>query len=1125
MAKVIGNQKRFSAPVVEMDAGKFLHSINAGAQSQVTLFAERVQKLGEEFGRKWVLESLDSRSLIFRDEDQYFRADVQRLGKNRVRINNIASIRVTESKKEGLFQKNLGELIDAISEEDQSKADGCFNRLMAQRFRSSVIPENGIVQTRDGKLRFVKVANRIVSEKNTERIVKALFEALGATVKITRGRIVEAVYDEQPIKFPVSELTRRRVVARAMKSVAMEAYLSEGFQNRVRDVAGQVQKGGIADLEVAVKSLLPFLKEEQQFSLLTLNEMIHLIGDVLATQCCFNEHLAENVGKVFFRTSCITNRQDILESWKKTAKMAENASLLENVQKLETTKNFEGEYQDFLRGFFTEDMSTKTAKAGMYLVALKNMRKVLKDSKTDEDVVESLEQLITRLETSKEDVDDATLMEVEELVSSSSETLMQDVQSLSDYDEIPAPDETKQEPEMFGGDLGDKAGDEAGGPGLPLGDEEAAGGVAGLLAGESRNRAGGINEATKKCKKCGKGCKCVDGKCTCESGTCNECAGASMEEIKRTVSTLNAGELKLELKEWSENAPKFVAEDGLGFAARQLKAYIGRCEELEEAELYGAFNQILESIQNVETTEAEVIDSDPYSHPASGAKLDSNYRIEEDHITWKKGMKQSKVGGQIGGAETAKGDAMGHADEADPLVSKAGIPGAILKKGQKKISEGLLCPSCQKRSDPVDCMTESGPLCPYCGNQLDEQLLEALELSEAEKVKQDRVGSGAGLAKKDGKTSVTGGGTNQTMDQIGKGKGVASSSTGDIKTGSGKTDGLEGQEGKGVADEGGEMDLPTTEPSEDRQAATKGMRRLGLKKTKFNPKESKLNEMTSIMVTDQPVDQVVANIARSMDAGAGGPAPEFPGNDIDVDLEDGIEGEVEGDLEGELGGEGEGKLGAKLTGGLEGDLAGPEGDLAGPEGDRRPKGRDIEIEPEGEGSEEDETEEDETEEEEVDEVDEIEEGKLPDALRKYMKTKGGGKKGNRMEGINMNPNSSAQPQEPEAQITKFEYDPGDDRTYGSLVIQADTPHGKFVYSGKIGSGSEIEDLTITLNGKNLDLASQEGPDFGPAHNYAGAKARERFEKDDHASILTQWLSELPEEILHRAGVETDAETS
>jgi hypothetical protein len=113
----------------------------------------------------------------------------------------------------------------------------------------------------------------------------------------------------------------------------------------------------------------------------------------------------------------------------------------------------------------------------------------------------------------------------------------------------------------------------------------------------------------------------------------------------------------------------------------------------------------------------------------------------------------------------------------------------------------------------------------------------------------------------------------------------------------------------------------------------------------------------------------------------------------------------------------------------------------------------------------------------------------------------------------------------EVQITKFEYNPGDDRTSGSLVIQADTPHGKFVYSGKIGSGSEIEDLTITLNGKNLGLTSQEGPDFGPAHSYAGAKARERFEKDDHASILTQWLSELPEEILHRTGVETDAETS
>jgi len=93
----------------------------------------------------------------------------------------------------------------------------------------------------------------------------------------------------------------------------------------------------------------------------------------------------------------------------------------------------------------------------------------------------------------------------------------------------------------------------------------------------------------------------------------------------------------------------------------------------------------------------------------------------------------------------------------------------------------------------------------------------------------------------------------------------------------------------------------------------------------------------------------------------------------------------------------------------------------------------------------------------------------------------------------------------DVRITKFDYDPGDERTYGSLNIYANTAHGQFTYKCKISSDSEAENVIMTLGGKPLHT---NGPDFDPVHDNAGKTAQEIFKTSDHATILKKWLRDI-----------------
>ena len=342
-------------PVQVIDAGKFLHQINIGAQSQIVVFEDRVKLLGKELGANWSLASVDRDSIFIEDCDdaKYYQASVENLGKGKIKIHNLRELKIVEAStsKENIFGKNLVTMVEAISQDRIKEADETFNQLARQKFSSRIIPEHGYVTTRDGVTRVVHTSNTVVSESDQEKVIKAVADALKGGVKINRGGIIEATFHSKQISIPITELTRKKVIANDMREVAKHAYTSEGFQNRIKHIASLMTKG---DMKGAVQSVSEFTTENQEFCLLTEEETQELVSNTLAANLCFNKALAEDTGTLFYRTCCRTNRDAIISEWRKTARMTEYAPFVSNVRTLEESKNFEESYGKFLKAIFTE---------------------------------------------------------------------------------------------------------------------------------------------------------------------------------------------------------------------------------------------------------------------------------------------------------------------------------------------------------------------------------------------------------------------------------------------------------------------------------------------------------------------------------------------------------------------------------------------------------------------------------------------------------------------------------------------------------------------------------------------------------------------------------------------------
>ncbi|MHA2404342.1 MAG: hypothetical protein ACXADH_15195, partial [Candidatus Kariarchaeaceae archaeon] len=221
------NQEQRIASSKEIDARQFLKAINSGARSQHNIFESKIKKIGEAEGLDLRLVTLNPTFLMYEDvsNDRLYRADIERQKGGKVKLTNVHQLKITEAKKANIFSKACQDLVEALAEDNNSGAENLFERIAKQRFRSRVIPESGWVTTRDGQAHHVSVSRSIVPEVLRNQIVNAVCESLSSKAVVKDGQILEAVINdsEEKITIPITEHTRRVVVARHMKEHARDA--------------------------------------------------------------------------------------------------------------------------------------------------------------------------------------------------------------------------------------------------------------------------------------------------------------------------------------------------------------------------------------------------------------------------------------------------------------------------------------------------------------------------------------------------------------------------------------------------------------------------------------------------------------------------------------------------------------------------------------------------------------------------------------------------------------------------------------------------------------------------------------------------------------------------------------
>jgi hypothetical protein len=578
------NQNQNTAPVV-MDARKFVRHINNGAAAKLKFFEEAVARLGESAGRKLRLTSVDTSTLIYEDVDRnrYYIAEIKKGTGGQVSFENIRPIQVIEEEKGVQFTKNCQELVESIASDKYKDADRTFGRIESQRYRSRVIPESAWITLKDGVARKVPVDSRIVKEGNVQRIVKLFLESISDNVQIDKGRIVRGTITESSKRFvvPINEYTRRRLVARQMRTVAENAFKSSAFQNFIVEVASLVCEGKVAD---ACKLAAKFLREEQEFCMLDSKGMSALVENTLAIRGEFNSMLSNDVANLLTKTNLKVNKDTILEAWTRAAQKAENASLLHNVDVLSESDDFEQDFDEFLNLVFNEDKSTKETRAkvyGKFLMDVKDAIENIKDE--DEELttsVEELQDLVDRLQGPE--ADDAAIRQAEEIASQISDTLLDQPKDLEDFDAEPEGEEMGPE-----GAEGDEA------EVMPLpevgGDEE-------------ETMEGDMPPMPPKKKK-------------------PMPPMGGMPESKQPqftpIEKMALPELIEELESWKLHGDNYIAEDGYQDCSAQMERYIKRCLAIGPSAdtLRETFEQMRDQIVETGTTPfmEDTSDSDPYA--------------------------------------------------------------------------------------------------------------------------------------------------------------------------------------------------------------------------------------------------------------------------------------------------------------------------------------------------------------------------------------------------------------------------------------------------------------------------------------------------------------------------------
>lgn len=360
---------------ITLDARKVIKYINDSAQSHVHVMEEALSRLAQKTGRKYRLVALHPKNVMFEDSSgQYYLADYAKSRGNRINLSNVTEVNIEESKKSHVFNNACVDLVESISNEDEKGSEIAFRKLESCRFRSTVTSNDGYVITKDGQRRRFLTESPVMSKSSVDAVLESISAAMKEDVVLEDNHIISAKIGNVDLKLPITETMRRCNVAKKMKTVAEDAWQSPKFQKFVNNVAGMVSKDMIKE---AVVESAKFLKEYQEFSLLNLSEMETLVESTLATANQYNPILAENTALLLYKTNTRANKNDIMSAWEKTARVASDPALLEEVYNLSKSEDFNNDYQVFLHKVLVEETEVPQDVLKTTLLVLK---KVLSDA-------------------------------------------------------------------------------------------------------------------------------------------------------------------------------------------------------------------------------------------------------------------------------------------------------------------------------------------------------------------------------------------------------------------------------------------------------------------------------------------------------------------------------------------------------------------------------------------------------------------------------------------------------------------------------------------------------------------------------------------------------------------------
>lgn len=419
----------------ELDSRSFVRMLNESAQANIKQFEERIAYMGKELGKTWKLAALHQDSLLFEDENNNYYIAEHKKNNGKVVISNIRSVEITEGKKKEMFSESCLKLINAIESNNQKAMASAFGIMKSQRFSSRIVPNSGNIVGKDGVVRKVNVSSGSISEESIKKqIVKLVVESMTNRVVLCEDKSVVGEFtDGARVKLPLTEWGKRKLVARRMRQVAENAYWSEGFQNRLLELANLVAADKI---EEAVQKVKPFLEEMEEFTLLNRSKMQKLVESTLAAKAIFNQQLCEDVATLMYKTNLKVNKPKIVAEWKNIGKKLSNHALVENVSVLESASDFEAAYEKFLHMIF-ENISNRDVTATALATTLESLKEKTPKIKESYDLSSKLVRLIQRLKNPN--FDDAAIYEAQDLIATIQEELSAN-DSLSQFDSMPGSD-------------------------------------------------------------------------------------------------------------------------------------------------------------------------------------------------------------------------------------------------------------------------------------------------------------------------------------------------------------------------------------------------------------------------------------------------------------------------------------------------------------------------------------------------------------------------------------------------------------------------------------------------------------------------------------------------------------